>query len=157
MTTAKSALMKAYTTLLTPGHRNARAKSVISLDGKLMITINSPAAIAGTASGYIGYVSDDNLCGIVVTQYRPSYSNTYEAQCSPTWALFAKRNSPDSIATYISNIRNGDRIFFFTRPSLEEQFKLTDVPIKAELTRILGLSLVEQVPPRFGSITPELP
>lgn len=162
MTTAKSELMKAYTALLTPEKRKARAKSVINIDGKLMFTINSPAAIAATASGYIGYVSDDSLCGIVVTQYRPSYNKPYENNYTSTWSLFAKRaassRSDDvTVAIYISDIRNGDRIFFFTRPNVSEPFKLTDIPSKAELVRILGLSLVEQVPPRFGILSSKQP
>ena len=153
----KSELIRAYTSLLTPDQRKARAKSVISLDGNLMVTINSPAGIAATASGYVGYVAEDNLCGIVVTQYRPSYGKMYDTSCKRTWSMFAKHSSADSIAVFVSTIRNGDRIFFFTRPSVEEQFKLTDIPSMAELARILGLSLVEQVPPRFGIFTASQP
>ena len=40
---ALNELVKAYTALLTPDKRKARAKSVISIDGNLMVTINSPA------------------------------------------------------------------------------------------------------------------
>ena len=145
----KSELIRAYTSLLTPDQRKARAKSVISLDGNLMVTINSPAGIAATASGYVGYVAEDNLCGIVVTQYRPSYGKMYDTSCKRTWSLMVKSEA-ECITTFISPIRNGDRIFFFTRPNTEEQFKLTDIPSIAELARILGLILVEQVPPRFG-------
>ena len=147
----KSELIRAYTSLLTPDQRKARAKSVISLDGNLMVTINSPAGIAATASGYTTYTSKDNLCGIVVTKYRASTSKLYDTSSKREWSLMVKPEA-DSIAVFISTIRNGDRIFFFTRPNTEEQFKLTDIPSMAELARILGLILVEQVPPRFGSL-----
>ena len=145
----KSELIRAYTSLLTPDQRKARAKSVISVDGILMLTINSPAAIAATASGYTTYTSKDNLCGIVVTKYRASIGKLYGTSSHREWSLMVKPEA-EGIATFISTIRNGDRIFFFTRPNTEEQFKLTDIPSIAELARILGLILVEQVPPRFG-------
>lgn len=145
----KSELIRAYTSLLTPDQRKARAKSVISLDGNLMVTINSPAGIAATASGYTTYTSKDNLCGIVVTKYRASTGKLYGTSSQREWSLMVKPDA-EGIATFISPIRNGDRIFFFTRPNTEEQFKLTDIPSIAELARILGLILVEQVPPRFG-------
>ena len=148
---ALNELVKAYTALLTPDQRKARAKSVISVDGLLMLTINSPAAIAATASGYTTYTSKDNLCGIVVTKYRASTGKLYDTSSQREWSLMVKPEA-EGIATFISPIRNGDRIFFFTRPNTEEQFKLTDIPSIAELARILGLILVEQVPPRFGSL-----
>ena len=153
---ALNELVKAYTALLTPDKRKARAKSVISVDGLLMLTINSPAAIAATASGYTTYTSKDNLCGIVVTKYRASTGKLYDTSSKREWSLMVKPEA-DSIATFISPIRNGDRIFFFTRPNTEEQFKLTDIPSMAELARILGLILVEQVPPRFSNFASTQP
>ena len=153
---ALNELVRAYTALLTPDKRKARAKSVISVDGLLMLTINSPAAIAATASGYTTYTSKDNLCGIVVTKYRASTGKLYDTSSQREWSLMVKPEA-EGIATFISSIRNGDRIFFFTRPNTEEQFKLTDIPSLAELARILGLILVEKVPPRFGSLASTQP
>ena len=153
---ALNELVRAYTALLKPDKRKARAKSVISVDGLLMLTINSPAAIAATASGYTTYTSKDNLCGIVVTKYRASTGKLYDTSSQREWSLMAKPEA-DGIATFISSIRNGDRIFFFTRPNTEEQFKLTDIPSLAELARILGLILVERVPPRFSNFATTQP
>ena len=149
---ALNELVKAYTALLTPDKRKARAKSVISLDGNLMLTINSPAAIAATAAGYTTYTSKDNLCGIVVTKYRASTGKMYDTSSKREWSLMVKPVA-EGIATFVATIRNGDRIFFFTRPSTTEEFKLTDLPNIGELARILNLTLLEQVPPRFGSLT----
>ena len=153
---ALNELVKAYTALLTPDKRKARAKSVISVDGLLMLIINSSAAIVAIAVGYITYTSKDNLCGIVVTKYRASTGKLYDTSSKREWSLMVKPEA-EGIATFISPIRNGDRIFFFTRPNTEEQFKLTDIPSLAELARILGLILVEQVPPRFGIFAPTQP
>ena len=153
---AVNELAKAYTSLLTPGNRKARAKSVISVEGKLMLTINSPAAIAATASGYITHTSKDKLCGIVVTKYRASTGKLYDTSSNREWSLMVKPVT-EGIATFVANIRNGDRIFFFTRPDTTEEFKLTDLPNLGELARILNLALLEQVPPRFGIFTASQP
>ena len=146
---AVNELAKAYTSLLTPANRKARAKSMISVDGLLMLTINSPAAIAATASGYTTHTSNDKLCGIVVTKYRASTGKLYDTSSKREWSLMIKPGA-EGIATFVATIRNGDRIFFFTRPNTTEEFKLTDLPSMGELARILNLALLERVPHRFS-------
>ena len=132
-----------------PRKSGSRLTAATTAPASARTAVAATAAIAATASGYTTYTSKDNLCGIVVTKYRAPTGKLYGTISQREWSLMVK-SEEECITTFISPIRNGDRIFFFTRPNTEEQFKLTDIPSIAELARILGLILVEQVPPRFG-------